>query len=343
MNKKIWLSLGAIVVIALLIAGGYKLKKSNLSKPAVSSKNDITMDQAKAKVADFINNNLVQDGNKKVDIKKVTDGGALYKISLSLQGKEITAYMTKDGKTFFPNPMDIASVEAQAKQAKQKAAEAPKSIPKSDKPNVKLFVMSYCPYGTQVEKGILPVLNTLGNKINFQLEFVDYSMHNDLATNDMKELNENVRQYCIQKNQPKKLDAYLSCFLKKGQGTETACLNSAGVDVNQVSDCMAQADSQFSITKNFKDKKTYKGQFPLCNINKDDNAKYKVEGSPTLIINDTLASSDNRDPASLLKTICSAFNQAPEECNTKLSSTAPAPGFGEGTDTSGSSGANCKN
>lgn len=342
MNKKIWISLGAVVLVALLIAGGYKLKKSNLSDSAVSSKNDITVDQAKTKATDFINNNLMQAGNK-AKINEVTDGGALYKISLSLKGKKITAYMTKDGKTFFPNPMDIDSVETQAKQAKQKKAEASKPIPKSDKPNVKLFVMSYCPYGTQVEKGILPVLNTLGDKINFQLEFVDYSMHNNLATNDMKELNENMRQYCIQKNQPKKLDAYLSCFLKKGQGTETACLNSTGIDAKQVSGCMTQADSQFSITKNFKDKKTYKGQYPLCNINKDDNVKYKVEGSPTLVINDTLANSDNRDSASLLKTICSAFNQAPEECKTKLSSTAPSPGFGGGTDTSDSSGANCKN
>jgi len=49
--------------------------------------------------------------------------------------------------------------------------------------------MSYCPYGTQIEKGILPVINALGNKIKFSLKFVDYAMHGK------KEIDENSRQY----------------------------------------------------------------------------------------------------------------------------------------------------
>ena len=80
-----------------------------------------------------------------------------------------------------------------------------------------------------------------------------------------------------------------------------------------------------------------KGSYPAFNIYKDDNAKYNVAGSPTLIINGAEAQSD-RDSASLLKTICSAFNNAPKECDTKLSATAPSAGFGSGADTTGSTG-----
>jgi hypothetical protein len=204
-------------------------------------------------------------------------------------------------------------------------------------------VMSYCPFGTQIEKGILPVVAALGNKIKFTLEFVDYSMHNDKATNDMKELNENMRQYCIQKNQPDKLSAYLTCFLKKGQGTESDCMTSAGVNATQVESCMSQTDTQFDVTKDFNDQSTWSnGQFPPFNVNKDDNTKYGVQGSPTLVINDTVDQAAGRDSASLLKSICGAFNTAPDACNQQLSSTAPSPGFGEGT-ASGGSNASCGN
>ena len=46
-----------------------------------------------------------------------------------------------------------------------------------------------------------------------------------------------------------------------------------------------------------------------------------------------------RDAQSLLTTICSAFNESPDECSQALSSASPAPGFGfDGTDTSGATG-----
>jgi hypothetical protein len=41
---------------------------------------------------------------------------------------------------------------------------------KTDKPNVDLYVMSYCPFGTQAEKGILQAANTLKWKINFNVK-----------------------------------------------------------------------------------------------------------------------------------------------------------------------------
>jgi len=212
-------------------------------------------------------------------------------------------------------------------------------IPKTDKPVVELFVMSYCPYGTQIEKGILPVLTALGTKINYTLKFVNYAMH------DKKELDENLRQYCIQKNQPAKLSAYLTCFLKVGQGTEDSCMQTAGVAAATVKTCMTQADTQFDVTKNYEDKSTYQGSYPPFNVNKADNEKYGVKGSPTLVINGVEAASAGRDATSLLKTICSGFKTEPKECSTTLSSAAPAPGFGEGTApaAASASGAACGN
>lgn len=313
-----------IVIVLLAIAlGGFAYYK------LVWSKSNLTTAQAKTKVEDFINNNLMQ-GGMKADITSVTKENGMFKVMVSIgegaQKQEITSYLSTDGSKFFPSVMDIAETE-QKMAADQAPAETKPTaeIPKTDKPVVELFVMSYCPYGTQIEKGILPVVSTLGAKINYTLKFVSYAMH------DKKELDENLREYCIQKNQPAKLTAYLTCFLKKGEGTEADCMKTAGVTAATVATCMTQADTQFDVTKNYEDKSTYQGTYPPFNVNKADNDKYGVKGSPTLIVNGVEAASAGRDSASLLKTICSGFKTAPKECSTELSATAPAPGFGEGT------------
>jgi hypothetical protein len=185
--------------------------------------------------------------------------------------------------------------------------------------------MSYCPYGTQIEKGIIPAVEALGSKIDYTLKFVDYSMHGD------KELKENMVQYCIETEQSAKFDTYLKCFLEASDSA--GCLTKAGVNTSKVDTCVAATDKKYSVMA----KTEMKGSYPAFNVYKDDNAKYNVGGSPTLIING-VESQSNRDSASLLKTICSAFKTAPKECDTKLSSTAPAAGFGTGADTTGGSG-----
>jgi len=316
-NKKYVLG----VIILLLIVGFAVYKKNPDAVRGLFTKN-LTQEQAKTKLVDFIEKNLVAPGTK-VEIKSIADEQGLYKVVVGVAGQEITSYMSKDGSKFFPQAMDLTQAD---KTENNQQAAAAKDVPKSDVPDVKLFVMSYCPYGTQMEKGILPVVKTLGSKIKYTLEFVDYAMHGD------KEIAENLRQYCIQKTQPAKLSNYLTCFLKKGEGTSDACMTATGVVASQVSSCVAQTDAQFNVTADAADKtKWSNAQFPPFNVEKADNDQFGVQGSPTLIINGVEAQAAGRDSASLLKTICAAFNTPPKECQAKLSATAPAPGFGEGT------------
>lgn len=319
-----------ILVIGVLGAGIW------YAKFGPKKQTDIGLEGAKAKVTEFVENNLVQPGTK----IEVTDTGlenGLYKVSFKIGSQNIDTYITKDGTKFFPQAMDIADTEEKASESKKSESAKNVSVPKSDVPEVDLFVMSYCPYGTQAEKGILPVLETLGNKIKFNLKFVDYAMH------DKKELDENLRQYCIQKNQPAKLNAYLTCFLKKGQGAEASCMASAGINASQITSCVSVADAQFKVTESYKDKSTWSGgTYPPFDVDKTDVEKYGVKGSPTFVINGQEASV-GRDPASVLKAICGAFNNPPAECEKELSSETPAAGFGEGAasvkgDSSGSCG-----
>ncbi|HPN96385.1 MAG TPA: hypothetical protein PLK35_01325 [Candidatus Moranbacteria bacterium] len=310
MNRKIILS---IVFLVVMVFSGCSLSQKST---------DIGQEEAKNKALKFVTENLVQPGTK-LEVKEVIKENDLYKITLDVSGQEIIAYMTQDGKKFFPSVMDMEEVEQEVAESKKSSEEEQKEVPKQDVPEVKLFVMSYCPYGTQIEKGILPVLAALKDKINFSLEFVDYAMH------DKKEIDENLRQYCVQKNEPAKLASYLQCFLKNGNAQE--CLNSNGINSASLNSCVNATDSQFKITEKYNDKSQWEtSQFPPFDVNKDDNGKYAVEGSPSLVINETKIASA-RDAASLLKTICSGFNIPPEECQAELSSTVPSSGFGEGS------------
>ncbi len=193
-------------------------------------------------------------------------------------------------------------------------------MPKKEKPEVELFVMSHCPYGTQMEKGILPVAELLGDKIDFTVKFCSYAMH------DKTELDEQLNQYCVQKEFSDKYLEYLRCFLKEGKSDE--CITEVGIDKEKLGSCIQQADSAYKITENYNDKSTWlNGRFPIFDIHKKENEKYGITGSPGLVINGVVASV-GRDPASLLDAICLGFKEKPDECNEKLSSSTPNPGFG---------------
>jgi hypothetical protein len=155
-----------------------------------------------------------------------------------------------------------------------------------------------------------------------------------------KELDQQLTQYCIQKNEPNKLYDYLNCFLEDETKTDS-CLTKIKVNQTKLDSCIKVVDKKFDVSELYADKSTWvSGQFPQFNINKDDNEKYGVQGSPALVVNGSKVQS-GRDSNSLLDVICSGFNNKPKECDKKLSSTPPSPGFGfsgSGADSSGGCG-----
>ena len=305
-----------ILVAALAIIGFISFRKPE-------SKN-LSAEEAKTKAENFVNTYLMQSGSK-ATIKEVTKEYGLYKLKIDIVSDVVESYITRDGKLFFPQALNIeetAKQVAAANNGTDTSAPAATVSVKSDKPVVELFVMSYCPYGTQMEKGILPVVAALGNKIDFQLKFCSYAMHGQ------KELAENMLQYCIQKEQNSKLNAYMTCFLESG--VSSSCLDTAKIDQKKLNSCVSKTDAAYKVTSNFNNKVGYQGSYPGFDVNKADNDKYNVGGSPTLVINGQEIST-NRDSASLLKTICSAFNEQPKECEAVLSSASPSAGFGSGT------------
>lgn len=280
-----------------------------------SESKTLTFEEAKAKGEEFINKIILKDVGLTGKIKSISEEGCFYKIIVETGGKDYTSYLTKDGKKFFQSGRDM--------DMELKRYEEEHRIIKSDKPKVELFVMSHCPYGMQMEKGLLPVLEVLGNKIDFELKFCAYLMHEE------KELTEQLREYCIQKEYPHLFNNYLTCFLAEGKAQE--CLAKMNIDTIRLKNSMAEVDKQFKVTEAYNDKANwYQGKYPYFTIYKEENSNYFLTGSPNLVINGKKMPAA-RDSQSLLTIICSAFNFPPEECKIKLSSVKPAPGFGLNT------------
>jgi len=282
--------------------------------------NVISQDEAGTVVVDFFNERT--EGG--VEFVSAQDMGNMYNVLISYQGEDIPMYVTKDGEYLIQGVLPLGEeLPAGADTGVGATPQPPQDVPKSDKPVVEAFIMSHCPYGTQIEKGLIPVIKVLGDKADIQIKFVYYVMHGE--TEVMEQLN----QYCIDKEQNDKFIDYLECFLEDGDGAR--CLTETGIDIAKLDSCTESADTEFDITKNLEDESSWlSGRFPLFNTHKEDNDKYSVGGSPTLVINGEQVSSA-RDSASLLSAVCNAFNTAPEECDAELSPASPSAGFGYDT------------
>ena len=289
----------------------------------------VSSEEAGQKVLDF-----AKAQGASAELISTSDNGSLYQVILSIEGQEVPVYVTKDGKTLVPQPIPLETTTRPTTADTPQTSPTPTNIPKSNKPIVEAFVMSHCPYGTQIEKGLLPVVELLGDKIDFEFKFVYYAMHPSSG-----EVQEQLNQYCIQKDQNDKFNEYLTCFLTAGDGTE--CLDSTGIDKTALTTCTTATDAEFNILTNLEDQSLWlNGRFPKFNIHKADNEKYEIGGSPTLIING-VKSTAGRDSVSLLNAICATFETTPEECNTQFEAVSPSPGFGWSTTETANNAAAC--
>ncbi len=301
-NKtNVWMTVSIVLAIGLVLAlagnrGGSGIGTSEAGESLVT----------------FLNTNVVPDGG--VTLKEVIDKGSLYQVNVLYNGQDIPVFISKDGKYFIQGATDMtAAADNPANTNTNTNTPASTEVPKSDKPVVELFVMSYCPYGTQAEKGFIPMAEALGSKVDAKIRFVHYILHGE------KETQENYRQICIREEQGDKFWKYLKCTLNStdpnAPADVTQCMTKNGIVVSKVNDCLANRAEA------------------LYKVDADLSQQYGVQGSPTLIING-VESNAGRNSASYLTGACGAFNTVPSECSKTLPTANPSPGFGFGSDSS---------
>ena len=298
-SKNYWAISTAI--LALLLIGTFFL-------PGNPSGMVISAEEAGEKLLDFANN---QGAN--AELVNTTDDGTIYTIVLSIEGQEFPLYVTRDGKKFTQQLTPLETQEAPTRPT----APAPEEIPKSDKPEVELYVWAYCPYGVQAQGPLAEVAELLGDSAD--LKIVPYhDGHGPYETQ------QNQIQSCIQKLDATNYWAYASKFVtdiypKCGASRDIQCnedesvklMKSLGIDSDAVMSCVeTEGDALFTAAK----------------TQAQSNG---VTGSPTLTINGVKANVA-RDAESYKTAICDAFNTAPEACSETLAAsaagTAPAAG-----------------
>ncbi|WP_292347069.1 hypothetical protein, partial [Methanoregula sp. PtaB.Bin085] len=194
---------GIVIIIAALIVTGLMQTGGG---PAV-----LPADCAARSIA-YINNNLVSQGTS-VTFESVTETKGLYEIKARFQSEEIAVYATKDCTLLFTNVVNMSGGSG----ATRSAAETPVPV-KTVRPSVDLYVMSFCPYGTQAETVMKPVVDLLGSKADIRIRYITTVTGTTVDSVDSlhgkPEAKEDLFQACINKYYPDKYWTYLDMFNK---------------------------------------------------------------------------------------------------------------------------------
>lgn len=294
-NSKIkinyWMVASVILAVLLLISG------------IVSLTSGISKETAEKKFTEF-----AQSQGADVNVSSVKSVGDLYEITFNFQGQEGKFHISKDGKYIG----QMMEVEPQEEDLSGNAVpDVPTNAPKSNRPQVELYVWSYCPYGVQAQGPMSEVANLLGSSADFKI-VPYYDGHGAYETQ------QNQIQSCIQKLEPTKYWDYSAGFVaniysKCGATRDIECdktesvklMKSLGIDSDDVLACV-------------------KSEGTALNSAASQKAQASgVTGSPTIKINGVMVNAA-RNAEAIKTAVCSAYNNAPAECGEVLDSSAAA-------------------
>jgi len=110
------------------------------------------------------------------------------------------------------------------------------TMEKTETPLLQAFVVSYCPFGLQTQRALLPVARLLPDNVEIRYigDVVDGKV---TAMHGEEEAAENLKQICIREEQPEVFLDYLECFIIAGESN--ACSATAKVDTAMLNECIA--------------------------------------------------------------------------------------------------------
>ncbi|MBT7902691.1 thioredoxin domain-containing protein [Candidatus Woesearchaeota archaeon] len=174
---------------------------------------------------------------------------------------------------------------------------------------VQFYVMSQCPYGVQVEDAIKPVLDTLGNNVDFKLDFIGNGVPGAFQSlHGQPEVDGNKVQICAAKYFPGSYMEMVACMnknMKAIPGNWEECAASAGLDLNTVRTCYEGGEGDELLAESFQ-KASAAG----------------ARGSPTIFVNGE-PYKGGRTAEAFQQAICAEFSDAPEACGEVVAAAAP--------------------
>jgi glutaredoxin len=286
----------SILILAVILVSG-------CTTPA-PKQTGIGTDAAKTEMEKFI-----KDSGSTATIKAVTEEGDLYKVVINDGKQDYDTYLTKDGKKFFPQFMDVEETTKKIAESKQKEADKNKEIPKNDKPEVNLYVMSFCPYGNQAEDTLKPVYNLLKDKVDFNFHYIVTAEGDNIQSlHGEKEVSQDEREVCVLNQYGKDKWVDFVTYVNANCGSDGSCweagAESLAISTDKISSCVSSEGAS------------------LMKAEAGASNAAGATGSPTMVINgsETQTVYQYGNSEEYKKAICGAFNTAPAECSQELSS-----------------------
>jgi 2-hydroxychromene-2-carboxylate isomerase len=174
----------------------------------------------------------------------------------------------------------------------------------SDKVNVKFYVMSKCPFGTQVEQGIGPVLDEIGDYIDFHIDFIANEANGTFtALHGQPEVDGNIIQLCAMKATDYDSKAFMKFIACQNENMRQipegwqGCATKAGLDSAKIDSCFKGAEGKTLLRESLKRAQNDKAQ-----------------GSPTMFVGGE-PYDGGRSKNDFLRAICGKMKgDKPEPC-----------------------------
>jgi predicted DsbA family dithiol-disulfide isomerase len=204
----------------------------------------------------------------------------------------------------------LSSISAGAVITSNTSGDNPKTNGPSPYGTVKLefYVMSQCPYGTQVEDAIKPVLDTLGNSVDFSLNYIasETSAGAFSSLHGPNEVTGDKVQLCAAKYSPDKYMDMIVCQNKDASNMATnweSCAAQVGIDTQKLQACLQGSEGSQLLSASIK-----------------ASQAAQAGGSPTIYVNGNQYQGA-RDSASFLRALCAGLTNNPACANIPACST----------------------
>jgi hypothetical protein len=304
------LIIGIVILLLVLLGAGMMQAGQGTVVPAA---------ECGERTMAYVNNNLVEPGTS-ATLVSTSESKGMYEVKFTYQSQEGSLRTTKDCTLLFMNFIDMTSVPVTA------TAQPTQAPVKSDRPSVDLYVMSFCPYGTQAEDVMSPVVQLLGSKADIRVRYITDPIGTATGTvgslHGPAEGEEDLRQACINRHYPEKTWAYLDAF-------NDACYP-VWTDAAALKTCRENVTMSLGMDNSVIDA-CARGSEGLDLLRIDETAcnQFGIYSSPSLFINN-VKYTGARNPEAYKQAICNSFGTAPPECSTILSSTSSTASGGCG-------------
>ena len=311
------LLLAGLVILTALVStwAGFAIADSMASTPNVAAVDSSLLSK---EVESYINANLLaQQGvsAKIISAKEVTPGLFEMPFEIYQDGAVVSSgnvYSTSEKLFLVQAAFDLNT------PVEQPPVEEPVEVApvKSDKPQVDLYVMSFCPFGNKAEDTMKPVYELLKNKIDFNVYYiVNVNGTTVDSLHGAPEATQNEREACVLKYYGNQAWFDFAGYVNTNCGSNGSCWENGADEFN-----IDKAKINACVTSEGLD---------LMKLNETASNLANASGSPTMKINGVSTTSVYQygNSESYKTAICNSFNTAPSECATVLSgSTATTQG-----------------